>query len=571
MKFEDNVRKILLRFLAFFALIFWFTYGITKTFFQQDEWNGFGLVIGLAQQSWLDWFGLLSPSHFIPLAQFVWFAMYKIFGFEAQYYAWAALVLHAIASVLVYRLGEVMTRNKWIGLLAAVLFATNFRSAQAFTHMAIFPATLTGFIVIISFLLYLFTRGPKKFFTRKDAVVLSGLFLLSMMFREDGLILPPLLLAFVWLFQRNAFNRKNVWFFMLFFGIVLGFAVFRVLLQLSNPHAIAISGGSAYKVMVYNALSLPFKLVVQNVAEGIELFNLFWANKARLYTEYHHQITIGLMYTVVYDFAILATWVVLAVCYFVLSLGKKSETYWPITSLALIWIVLSAGLLSLVGRPHNVVESRYLYLTSFPVMLLLSQVVIHAWSTKYWHSIFRLITRVGIVIFLIVFSWWSYRDMQITIDRYERQAQARMSILRSLTALYPTVPKYVALYVQCRGECKKNIDLVGVPNTYVLPFTSGPGWIFMLQYAKQDESSFAPLFSRVDGKEFLWDLGAQGYREIQGRGFGYFVSKDLLFEVVKKHSLTPGNVIGLEYDESTFTLHDISDSLRAEVAKITAR
>lgn len=561
-----DVKKIILTFFAFFALIFWFTSGVTQTFFQQDEWNGFGLVLQLQEGSWLDWFGLLSPSHFIPLSQFVWFVMYRLFGFEAQYYALAGLVLHAISCVLIVRLGEIMTKNRWIGLLTGILFATNFRAAQAFTHMAIFPATLTGYIVIISFLLYLFTIDGKKLFHRTHAFVLSGLFLFSMLFREDGLILPVLLLGYLAFFQPKAFSKKNLWFFIIFFGVVAAFVLFRVSLQLTNPHAIGITGSGALKTIVYNAVSLPVKLVVQNIFEGIQLFNLFWANKARFYPEYHHQITTGLMYTVVYDFVMLTVGVLLACLYGIFSLGKKYEKYWHIVGFSLLWIVVSAGLLSVVGRAHNVVESRYLYLTSFPVLLMLAQLFVHLWSLR-TSRVVRLIARVAVITVVVIFTWWSYRDMQITIARYKKQSAARMSLLASLLKLYPTIPQRSIFYVECGGVCVKNIDLVGVPNEYVLPFTSGPGWIFMLQYARADEKAFAPFFSRLDGKEFLWDLGVQGYRQIDNRGFGYFVDKKLLLETLRDRKLDPSVVIALAYDEESHSFRDISPSVQQEMQR----
>ena len=147
-----NVKKWILIFVLLFSLIFWFTGGVLQTFFQQDEWNGFGLVIQLAHGPIASWFNLLGPSHFIPLSQFFWFVLYRLFGFEAQYYALVALVLHAVASLLVYILAGKLTKNLWIGALTAVLFATNAHSAKHSRTWQSFPRQSR----VLSLFLYFF-------------------------------------------------------------------------------------------------------------------------------------------------------------------------------------------------------------------------------------------------------------------------------------------------------------------------------------------------------------------------------------------------------------------------------
>lgn len=559
------MKKAALLFIALFGIIYWFTGGLMQTFFQQDEWNGFGLVIQLAQGSWIEWFGLLSPSHFIPLSQFFWFVLYKAFGFQSQYFAFTALFLHALASYLVYILATRLTKNPWTGVLTAILFATNFRAAQAFTHLAIFPATITGYIIILLFLIYLAKDVPKYVFQWKDFFVLFSLFITSMLLREDGLILPGLLIAYLYLFNRRVYKKQNVWFFVLFFSLIFLYICFRVTLQLTNPHAIDVASGAAFKTTLYNAVSLPIKLIVQNLFEGIELFNLFWLHKARIYPEYHHQITVGLMYTVVYDFVMCMVFAIVSFVYAAFSYGVRDNRYWNILKLSLVWIVGSAGLLSFVGRPHNVVESRYLYLTSLPVYLMLSQLLMHMWQKKTQYHIVSVGKKLIVFLILTLCIWWSYVDMQFTIARYRRQSVVRQKILADLTTLYPVLPDDAILYVRCKQECTRNIDLVGVPNDLVLPFTSGPGWIFLLQYAKDNEKIYAPFFSRIDGKEFLWDYAAEGYRKIGEHSFGYFITYKLLLETLQKEKLDSSVVIGLEYDDIHVQLRDDSEALRKKI------
>lgn len=568
------MKKVLFGVGILFITAYLFTNGLTQTFFQQDEWNGFGYVIFLRQSPWWAWFNLLGPSHFIPLSQFYWFVMYRLFGYEAQYYALNALTLHAIASFLVFMLAKKISQNAWIGALTAFLFVTNSRSAQAFTHLAVFPATITSFIVIMSFFLYLTGLKNKVILEKKDLGFLLGIFFVSVFLREDGLILPVLLPVYFWLFSPKVFQRKNLWFFAVFYAVIAAFFGFRVYIQTHAVQAIAVTGSSFKKIYLYNAISLPFKLIVQNIFEGINLFNAFWENKRLAYTEYHHQITVGLMYTVVYDFVILGVFNGLAAFFLFVSRKISNRHFWRSVLFCIAWILVAAFLLAAVGRPHNVVESRYLYLSSFAVLFIVSSTLIGLWSMPYRRPLLRMIVQAFIGLGIIVLTVTSYKEMQVTIKRYVFQSSARKNILVDLMKIHPTIPKKAIFYVACKTTCYRNIEGFGVPNDLVLPYTSGPGWIILLYYAQKDEKAYAQFFTPYNGKEFLWDYGAEGYRTVGEYGFGFFRTKELLLETLERESLPPETVIGVTYDETDFSLHDMSpqfvEELRHDLATRSA-
>lgn len=559
-----SVKKYLSVVLLLIVVILLFTRGLLETFFQQDEWNGFGYVIQLSHSSPWAWFNILGTSHFIPLSQFFWYILYKLFGFKAYWYSVTAIGLHALSSILVFVLAKRLTQNNWTSLLTSVLFATNFRSAQAFTHLAIFPATLTCYLIIILFLLYL-TKLKGKYFSIKNTIILLLLFLMSVILREDGLILPVLLPVYLLFYNRAVIHKRNAGAFILFYSVIFIFVIFRVVIQLVSPQAIAISGAGAFEIFIYNAISLPFKLLVQNLFEGIELYNVFFQNKQHIYTASHTYINFSVMYTVFYDFITLIVFNLLIAIFYISTRKIKDVNFWKTIWFCLAWIIIASGLLAVVGRPLNIVESRYLYLTSFPVLLMFSLTVVHLWNKDYKTALLSKGMRLVIVGGLILFIWLSYRDIQLTIKRYNFWATARINILSDLTRLHPAIAEKTIFFVRCKTKCLRNIDDFGVPNEYLLPFTSGPGWIFMLQYAQKDEATFAPFFSKLDGKEFLWDLGAEGYRSIGDRGFGYFTTKELLLETLAKNKLDPSVIVGLEYDESKFTLHEVSSLVQEEI------
>ena len=147
--------------------------------------------------------------------------------------------------------------------------------------------------------------------------------------------------------------------------------------------------------------------------------------------------------------------------------------------------------------------------------------------------------------------------------------------------VHPTIPKNTIFYVRCKEICYRNSEF-GISNSLVLPFSSGPGWIIMLYYSRQNEKAYAPFFTRYEGEtelwdwkvgryvrvknqDFLWDMGAQGYRKIGNYSFGYFVSEDYLRETIKNNNLNKNIVIGLEYDEKNFKITDISQEIRKDL------
>ncbi len=75
------------------------------------------------------------------------------------------------------------------------------------------------------------------------------------------------------------------------------------------------------------------------------------------------------------------------------------------------------------------------------------------------------------------------------------------------------------------------------------------------------------IFYSTDALSVEKTIIKQGYREIDGRGFGYFISEEALVDMLQKQSLDPTVVIGLEYDESDFRLHDVSERIRKELSQ----
>lgn len=571
--------KKLFIFILLFGVIFFFTNGFLNTFFQQDEWNGFGLVIHLAHQSPLSWFGMLTSQHFIPFTGLFWLFLYRIFGFQPQFFALTSLLLHSIASYLVFELASRLSKNKWIGILTAILFATNVCASQAFMHLGVFANTIPCLILMLLFLLYLSSITAKKVFEKKDLIVLLSLFLSAVFFREDALILIPLFIAFNLIYNKKSFNRKNIVFFIIFFSVVLIFFLFRVSMQLLDPTGIQVSRKIFLLTYFYNLSTLPFKFVVENLFTGYPF--LFQFTGRIIGVMYDISISPDVILSVVMDYMVLIIFSLLSIFFYFLTRGIKQKTFWNSFYFSLVIILSHALILSTVGRRIWIVESRYLYFSSIGVYFIFSFLLFTILKRNYGFRLANFMKVIIGVILLIFLLSNSYFQMQKNIRDTQFDAAAKKSIISDIKTLYPTIPKKTIFFVKCKGTCHNNGRFY-LSDSLVLPFSSGPGWIIMLYYSRLNEKAYAPFFTRYEGEteiwdwkvhkfakvknlEFLWDMGAQGYREIGDYGFGYFTSVDFLKETLSKNKLNKDIVIGLEYNEKNFKINDISKEIRDSI------
>jgi len=73
------------------------------------------------------------------------------------------------------------------------------------------------------------------------------------------------------------------------------------------------------------------------------------------------------------------------------------------------------------------------------------------------------------------------------------------------------------------------------------------------------QENFPPCFHK---DVFLYELTAQGYRECQGRGFGYFREFNKLKQALKEYNLTADSVFAFEWQKGKNELFDITQEVR---------
>lgn len=577
--------KKYLHLLVFFFLttiVIVFTNGFFNTYFQQDEWHGFGLVIHFSGLPFWSWFTIISGQHYFPFNLLFWAGLFHLFGFNASLYALVSIILHILASFLVFIFIKKLSKNFYVAILSAVLFALNSRADQAFLHLAVFSSTIISFIFIISVLIYFLNTFEKPKFNARDFIIISSLFLISLQFREDGLILIPLIPIFIFIFSRKTFNKKNLKFFIGVFLIALSFLIFRIYTQISDIGSTSATNPSIVShgyltILIKNILTFPIKIIVGNLIEGYNsLFILIDKYKSFFYSI---NIPLDISFTILLDLVFLIVFNLISIVFFILKPFIKNKQFYKFLIFSLSGIFLYSLLLSTVGRNMNIIEPRYLYFTSFLIMSLLSWVLIEVFNYKFTYLNYCK----NFIIILFVFSYilYSYSNTHGRIEELKKESMIRESLIAQILKIHPSIPKDSIFFVKCKEICVRNSEF-GISNNLVLPFSSGPGWIILLQYAKNNQKAYDSFFGTYNRKEvswdwhigkfsyalaneFLWDMGAQGYRKVGDYGFGYFINKDLLKETLEKENLDKSIIIGLEYDEKNFIIKDISKELQKEL------
>jgi len=552
------IREGLIFFLLFISLLF-FTSGLKSGFFQQDEWNAFGIMISYSQKPFWTWFGLITGQHAAPFGALFWNMLYKAFGFESYMYAYVALLLHTVAAYFVFRLIRNLSNNTIIAFFTSLLFCLNDKTGQAYLHLAVFSSAVTSLIFMLLFFLYL-TKIKSKIISLSDSIILSSLFIISVFFREDGFMIIPLAFVYLFIYRREWVNRKNysaVSVFTISFLIILGH---RLYLQITSPIAAKAIILHFLHIYIYNFVTLPIRLLTQNIFNSGDIFDFFWKNKLLIYPPENLDFTLGVMFTVFMDLIMLVLANIIIITIFVLkSFSRKDKQCEKNIVFIIFWIMVNSMFIATVGRYIYIVDPRYLYSSSIMVNFLLVQ-TFYNWINASRKNLIRKMLKSGLFIFVLAIMLnMSYINIQKSIKAVNFQSIPRKKIFNELKRLYPVIPQNAIFFVRCKIKCQKN-DYYFVSPKYVLPYTSGPGWIFLLQYARENKA-YSEFFTRVDGKEFLWDLGSEGYRQIGEYGYGYFIDLNNLKNTIVNYQLNKNIVIGIEYDETDFSLNDISEEI----------
>jgi len=554
---RNNILIFLKVFPVFFFILFIATFGLLRGYFQQDEWMGIADVMLSYSRPW--WHPYLPWVHFSPIGVFIWSTLYKIFHLQAQYYFLIQLIVHASCATLVYILTLRITKKKAIAFLTGLLFLTNARAHQAFTHLAIFHTTTLAMFFILLFFVFL-SSIKSKVLSFKSTLILTLIFIAAVATREEGFIIIPIAAVYLFCFDKGKINKKNIIPLALFSVGVTAFLGIRMFAQLLNPVPVPLKYQITGSGAKYNIVTVPVKFVVQNLIYSERFVLFFIANTQRAYPEIDSFFT---SQAPIMDAGFFYVFSMMAIIFAFWLWRVRPRYIGPMLIFLFTWIFANAFMLSFVGRQLSVIEPRYLYFSSFPVLCLLSIFLYTVFMSQDKYEIINIAKKIFVIFVLGLLVFSSVEEIRVAVQRQIVDGEAKRMIIKSLLTVHPTLSKNTIFYVRCKVECYRNARDFGIPNQNVLPFSSGPGMNFLVTYAsvQGQEKEWGQFFTDM----FLFNTFSEDYKKIGDRSFGYFVTKSKLEETLKKHKLSKDIVVALEIDESTYTFRDISEEFRKNI------
>lgn len=535
------------------------------TFFQQDEWAIFGNFLVWDKASlgiWDRLFVYEQDTHIIPFSNLVSYLQFKLFELNFSAYAIFSIVLHSINSFLVYYLADILTKNKKISFLAGFLFLISAIPHQAITWVATTVGTVgSTFFILLSLISFTYFLMEKK---RHRYILLSLLFIIiSLGFKETSLFLF-LFFPMIWfLFTKEKELSLLVKVFSPF-GI---FGVFYMLLRLyfvlfgykSTSPAEAVSQASL-PVYLYRLFSVPLKFIAQSFIP-VPFIVTSANNLVRLAYPQFLQDGVANPYIVESVASDIISYViVLALLTVSLTLAfqlKKKKEIFLVRTIFICLIFILLGSLPFILIPgkagyFSLLDGRHLYLTNIFASIFIVCVGYGLYTILPWKKL----TVAGLTILFMYITYSNVMKIRTDLNQQMGTGFIRKKILNTIYTNYPSLPKNVVFYIE--GDK----SYYGLPvNEKIVPFQSGFGQTLLVWYNTHGNTFPACLFK----EKYLYVLLSEGYKECEGRGFGYFRKIDTLSEAVATNKIPSENIIAFTYNSSTSTLTDITSRIRKDL------
>lgn len=526
--------------------VFWIYVQIISGFFKQDEWLSFGYRF-LAQEAGLT--GLIkeafapSVGHYQPLNTLVLQTLFFLFGINYSYYAVVSIFFHMINVFLVYKLGKELLKSHWLALVAAVLFGITAASYQAtswvLADVGIHFSTIFTLLTLIFFFKFLKSKLIKHFW-------LSLVLLISSLFFKESTIGLFLVLPITFLLFAEGRLKSQKIYLLLVVAVGFLYFLFRVsmifLPQSFEKDQLAVQSQSVLN-LTYNIATFPFKGLAQTVIPSSLLVDFsylasdLWP-KSLSYEKNTRQYNLFVEGEVLEVVSLGVALLILFLTFVIWRQGKKKSR---IILFAFLLVALNLPIFALAPERSgriSIIDSRNLYFVGSAAAILIVA-LINVWSAGNRTKAFIAVTP-----FLLFNSVLLNRELTQGVD----QDQIRKSILSQIKNQHPSLPTRVLFYTE------SDKSYFGIhPSERTLPFQSGFGQTLLIWYYASENIPSDFLKDR-----FLWEITDQGYREFEGRGFGYFRDFELLAGAAKEYGISPFNPIAYRFESRLGILTDIS-------------
>lgn len=290
----------------------------------------------------------VAPRHYRPVFA-LWLLVNKqLFGGVAPWWHLASLLLHLLATLLVYRVGARVLQSEWTAAVAAVLFALHPVHIESVAWLSVATDLLTAVFLLAAMLLYLRFREHGTPWTLAASL---GLAAAAILCKETAAVFPAVIFVFESLQEPRAGVLSRVGRALPFGAIVL---LYLATTRLAIPVP-AISASDADGLIILTSVPLVAAGYMKTLAFPFQL-SFFYP------PETFFRWTPGLAAGV-----LMLAFVLLALLWFARSV--------PLARLPLAWLVVFSlpplASIALYTR-DNWVHDRHMYLPSVGFCLLLA-------------------------------------------------------------------------------------------------------------------------------------------------------------------------------------------------------
>ena len=542
MKKRNKKLELLLLTLVFVAYLPMF-----KGFFQHDEWRAFGNYLSGGGNL----LSMLKPfhSHYTPLTE-IFFNLYlSFFQLNFFWYALFSVIAHLIVVYLSFVFFSKLLKNRILAFFSSLLFAIGASSHQATSWIAAdintHGSTIFGLLALI--VLY-----------KSNKIWLSIVFLIiSLLFKESTIAFFVLLPLMIYIFDKKKFiaNKLNYIRITLIGFLYLAFRYLLIVLQKTQTGSVVklVTETQSLLDVMGNLITFPAKIFSHSLFPTGLLLS-FARNISKILPT---SIT-GLYGTTAFDVFVentalqIINWIIFSACIFLLIYVTKKSKNTRIKKVALfgfVFVILNSFIYTLSpGRSGNipVVDSRNIYLPSIGAAIFLVS-AIYLFLKEKTNKTFLIIA-----IFVVLNIFWLEKELKFIAER----GTERKEILYQIKESYPVLPKETVFYME------SDKSFYGFPETEkMFPFEVNFGYTLMVWYQPTEQ------FSKqlTNQTYFLRKLTDEGYKEVEGRGFGYFRNLEPLIQAMKDNNLKKDSVIGFSYHFDDRSIEDITPQIRKEI------
>lgn len=523
-------------------------------FFEQDEIKVFGLVISEGSRLLIRGLGSNYLSHFTPITNALNYFIYSIFNLNYWAYNVLGLTIHFLNGFLIYKIA-----TKFVSItssyIAIIVFLTTAISSQLVMWPLVSISTLS-LTVSLFIWLKLLNHGkdnrPVKIFI--EGLLISLLFLMAVLIVEYSLGLVLFIpIAVSLLFKRDNLKEKFLFLTPFIFSVAIYILLRIAPIIFSNSISTVIFSPNRI-FLSKSVLLLPLRYLGESFfSQSLILATLNFISK------YFYQL--DPLEIELFPFEFLATLLGLAVFSVGLLVYRRNKIdiinkkYFL---LSFLFIILSSVPYVFVPKQAanlSIVPPRYLYFGIAGASLYASYFFEKARNSK------NVLLRLLVMLFLILLIGTGIIENNKISNSLYHIGSIRKDILTIIKREYPQLKEKTIFYTE------SDSSFYGLSEEeMVMPFQSGFGQTLLVSYYQTEKFP-----SEFFGEDFLWDIKSQGYREIGGRGFGYFRDFVLMAEKVKEKVIPFQSVIAFRYDSDDRKVEDITIEVRGRLNGYLAR